>query len=473
MENPSSSENLLQTLNTRGWCFRDINLVNSLIEAQLPSSYTVSSIESELLNMDLRSVGGKSLPDFSLLRKLSHIQGPKVLQYLEEVVLDFAELVSVLLAPPRISSVRDISRSNMAESSGSSNNRRLLRLKLTDGHSEIIAIEYSHIPSIPDDVVPGTKVRLENKATVHSGIVCLNAKMITVLGGAVSSLYEEWQMNKKYSGFSRSTLKVVHEDGTAGPPPFEKLQIGALHKPLSQHKRYSDVSLSCGKRAHLTCAEKAQSSTASQTHRFQNNESRIESTGNELKPPAHIERIEEKSSTSGSRPKEGVAYLSNCYLMEIHAAIFILTFHSAEAVPVQNQAAAQKLLQKMSQPPPRGGHRSRGRGHRGRDREEDESHLLTLEEWERRKTGANLSAPLDFPDVSQDEDLARQLQHQLDFEDFHEQQDSTTTAAENIRMSMFTFERDDGGGHGTTGFRGRGRGRGRARGRGRSRGRRG
>lgn len=48
----------------------------------------------------------------------------------------------------------------MAESSGSSNNRRLLRLKLTDGQSEITAIEYSHIASIPDDVVPGTKVFL-------------------------------------------------------------------------------------------------------------------------------------------------------------------------------------------------------------------------------------------------------------------------------------------------------------------------
>lgn len=46
----------------------------------------------------------------------------------------------------------------MAESSGTSNNRRLLRLRLSDGHSEITAVEYSHIPSIPDDVVPGTKV---------------------------------------------------------------------------------------------------------------------------------------------------------------------------------------------------------------------------------------------------------------------------------------------------------------------------
>lgn len=103
----------------------------------------------------------------------------------------------------------------------------------------------------------------------------------------------------------------------------------------------------------------------------------------------------------------------------VHPNLIYLCLTVAEAVPVQNQAAAQKLLQKMSQPPPRGGHRSRGRGHRGRDREEDESHLLTLEEWERRKTGANVSAARNFPDVSQDEDLARQLQHQLDFEDFH------------------------------------------------------
>lgn len=46
----------------------------------------------------------------------------------------------------------------MADSSGNSSKRRLLRLKLTDGQSEITAVEYSHIPSIPDDIVPGTKV---------------------------------------------------------------------------------------------------------------------------------------------------------------------------------------------------------------------------------------------------------------------------------------------------------------------------
>lgn len=96
MENPnsssSSSENLLQTLNTRGWCFRDVNFVNSLVAAQSPSSYTVDSIESELFNMDLRSIGGKSLPEFSLLRRSSHIQGPKVLQV---IILFFVKFLDV------------------------------------------------------------------------------------------------------------------------------------------------------------------------------------------------------------------------------------------------------------------------------------------------------------------------------------------------------------------------------------------
>lgn len=66
---------------------------------------------------------------------------------------------------------------------------------------------------------------MENKAVIHSGILCLNPKVVTLLGGVVQSLYEEWEMNKKYSGFSRSSLRTSQESGTAGPPPFEKLQI--------------------------------------------------------------------------------------------------------------------------------------------------------------------------------------------------------------------------------------------------------
>lgn len=58
----------------------------------------------------------------------------------------------------QISSVRDVSRSSIQDLGRNSGGQRLLRLGLTDGVTEITAIEFSHVPAIPDDVVPGTKV---------------------------------------------------------------------------------------------------------------------------------------------------------------------------------------------------------------------------------------------------------------------------------------------------------------------------
>lgn len=80
---------------------------------------------------------------------------------------------------------------------------------------------------------------MENKTVVRSGIVCLNAKTIVVLGGLVESLYEEWQMNQKYSGVPRSSLRQLQEEGYSGPPPFEKLQVRAYQQNLAQQKRDS------------------------------------------------------------------------------------------------------------------------------------------------------------------------------------------------------------------------------------------
>lgn len=78
---------------------------------------------------------------------------------------------------------------------------------------------------------------MENKVAVHSGIVCLNPKVIIILGGVVQSLYEEWEMNKKYSAFSRSSARPPQESDGGGPPPFEKLQIRAPSHRFAQHGR--------------------------------------------------------------------------------------------------------------------------------------------------------------------------------------------------------------------------------------------
>lgn len=95
-------------------------------------------------------------------------------------------------------------------------------------------------------------------------------------------------------------------------------------------------------------------------------------------------------------------------LTHLHCAV-------SEAVPVQNQAAAQKLLQKMAMPEDKHG---RGR-FKGRSKQE-ETPVFTLDEWERRKAVGSVStAARHIHDTSRDEELARQLQEQLDLEDSH------------------------------------------------------
>ncbi|XP_041008910.1 uncharacterized protein LOC121253081 isoform X2 [Juglans microcarpa x Juglans regia] len=487
-ERSTDSESIvIETLRSRGWCLGDVELVKAIIMIHSAladdASTVVDSVESELMNTDLKSIGDKSLPDPSLLRnrKSSHILGPKVLQ---------------------VSSVRDITKSSIEDVSRSSSSRRLLKLGLTDGHTEITAIEFAPVPLVPDDLVPGAKVRLEDKATIRSGIVCLNPKVLSFLGGVVQPLYEEWQMNQKYSGFSRSSLRLSPESDTGGPPPFEKLQIRAPSCRFVQQGKSSDYAGSSSK-SHGPNAvtgntdfkpngrkQKLDKSTdmiwnpkaASVTERTEEKPSSVEmrpkedyagSTSKSHGPNAVVgntdfmptgrqqnldkltdmnrnpktssvtERTEEKPSSSETRPKEVV-----------------------ESVPVQNQAAAQKLLQKMNHQSWDGRH-SKGQRHRGKGNQE-EPVVFTLDEWERIKAEGKPLKKDELPDIRRDEKLAWQLQNEFDSEDFHVQRGPHKAAgADDLRMSMFNYTRDDdrfrASGHGGGG-RGRGRGRGREKG---------
>lgn len=372
-----SAAMVIETLRRKGWYLEETDDLKAIIVIQTAladdPSKVFESVESELLNSDLKSIGAKSLPEPSLLRTTSYLHGPKVLQ---------------------ISSVRDISMSSVDNISRNSSGRRLLRLCLTDGHSEITAVEYTHIPFLPDNVVPGTKIRLENKVPVHSGIACLNPKALTVLGGVVQSLYEEWQMNQKYSGFSRSSIRKLEDRDSGGPPPFVKLQVGSTTgyadynsrsgKPIAgasrAEMRPTDIQQDRNRKEDLLDANLKSKPPPERA------EGKLSSSG--LRPK---ERAEDKPSSSGTRPKEVV-----------------------ESVPVQNQAAAQKLLQKLNQPYQRGRH-PRGRGRRGKGQEEDEV-VFTLEEYEKRKAQVKPSNNDEVLDISRDEDLAWQLQNQFNLE---------------------------------------------------------
>ncbi|KAE8666899.1 transmembrane protein 19-like [Hibiscus syriacus] len=416
MEGVASSayaEAIIETLKTRGWCVGDLDQVKTLVvlfkalSDDLDLCSIANKVESELINTDLRSFGGISLPE-SNIRKSSYILGPRVLQ---------------------ISSVRDISKSSIAEFSGNSSGSRLLRLGLTDGHSEITAIEFTHVPAIADDVVPGTKIRLENKVMIKGGILCLNPKVITVLGGVVQSLYDEWKMNKKYSGVSR----LSKESGTCGPPPFEKLQIEPPSRSrFAQPGRSHEFSESTSKRAGPIVASSVGNAESRWSRKSQNAEVKPDNVDNGLKTTSIAEKLEENPSSSETRAKEVV-----------------------ESVPVQNQAAAQKLLQKMGHSNQDGRH-SRGRNYRGKGKQE-EPVVFTLDEWEKRNVGAKPQIN-EYPETSRDEDLARQLQAQLDMEEYNAQR-THDAEADYIKRSMFNYGGEDGRDIDERGGRERGRGR--------------
>ncbi|XP_013611340.1 tudor domain-containing protein 3 isoform X2 [Brassica napus] len=424
----NTSTAVINSLTTRGWCFKDADYlkplviqISSVIGGTNQTGAIVDSVEAELLNMDIRLIGGKSLPDATELRRCSHLQGPKVLQ---------------------ISSVRDVTKSSAEEFLGSSTGKRVLKLVLTDGKIEISALEYSHIPSLNNDVTPGTKVRLENKAVVRDGLVCLTPKEVTVLGGHVQSLFEEWQMKRKYASLSRSSGRQSQEGKAGdGPPPFEELQIRAGYHQRDSYKTTSRTIVPTA--AQHTGGEKGETSEVYGNKIGADKNLQKSSADSDSKVSVKVEN-QEKPSSSDTRPKQAV-----------------------EAVPLQNQAAAQVLLEKMkhSSSNERQYRGRRGRG-RGRGREEDDSAVLTLEEWEKRKTSGGAVAAADNPsDTTRDEDLAWQLQNQFDLEDSNEVHG---TGVADIRMNMFDYGRtDESFGHG----RGRGgRGRGRGRGRGHRRG---
>lgn len=391
------AEPVIDILRSRGWCFPEEEQVRILITISSAlvddgDTYRIAdSVEAELLNMDIRSIGAKSLPDPTQLKKSSRLQGPRILQ---------------------ITSVRDISRSSIEEFSGNSGSRRLLRLTLTDGQSEITALEYFHIPSIPTDVVPGTKVRLENKAAINSGILCLIPEVVTVLGGVVQSLYEEWQMKKKYSTFSRSSARLVHETEIGGPPRFEKLQVGTTKQQSAYQGKPSYYSGVISKVGVPTASETVGSGEAGQTSRQHSIHLKADNMNCDTRTCSAKERAEEKPSSSETRVKE-----------------------VTESVPVQNQAASQKLLQKMNQPS-QDGQYFRGRRHKGKGKQEELA-VFTLDEWEKRKAGAMPVKENVLLDTSHDEYLAWQLQNQLDLEDSHVQRMHGTEEINNISMIYF------------------------------------
>ncbi|KAI7838895.1 hypothetical protein COHA_007360 [Chlorella ohadii] len=167
----------LGRLRDEGWSL-DEQAATELLVAECSSAQpSLQQALAVLLDADLKQVAAPCLPDDINRADSKKVAGPLVLQ---------------------VSAVSDISQPSRA-SGDTERKGRILRLKLTDGRSSCVGIEFAPLPYSLEQLCPGTKVRLHN-VTVRLGVLLLEPKAIEVLGGRVEALAEGWEVQQKYGG---------------------------------------------------------------------------------------------------------------------------------------------------------------------------------------------------------------------------------------------------------------------------------
>ncbi|XP_065652161.1 tudor domain-containing protein 3 isoform X2 [Hydra vulgaris] len=183
----------MEELKNKGWYLSESGFKCCIAALDLkPSHSQVDDIIKIALNHDLHHIGDNVLPENISSGQCTFINGPIVLQVHKQ---------SNISAP--------------SINQESSSVPRLLKLTLTDGKLNCVAIEYSRLLNINTDVlVPGSKVCLLGSTNIINGVILLEHGKFVFLGGQVARLKEKWDMMKKT--FLNRKINGV----TFGPPPF-------------------------------------------------------------------------------------------------------------------------------------------------------------------------------------------------------------------------------------------------------------
>lgn len=348
---------------------------------------------------------------------------------------------------------------------------RLLRLRLTDGNKKCVALEYGQLSHIRSDIlIPGVKLKIQN-VTVRLGVLLLEKKNIEVLGGRVDSLAEAWETQQLYGGAADRKPSTTAVDGTTGtavqvskPPPFKP-----YGKKDSNTGDGCDASPTKGKGKDADSFTKKKDATQ---------ETRIEKTESSSRCRSSLEP--RKKNNMQQQQQHAASAPAAAAPPGLTMSMPIASVSSSRAPMTQlphtheqgNDKAKQLLLDKLAtgtaNQPSRGSIRFGRRERRGRFHDDDDdSTKMTMEEWEAMKKKGNTSMSNTTTTMRSDEEMARQLQHQLNMED--DGRDDVSS----VLMGMFDYSGRQEENFVGRGSRGRGRGRGRHGDAGRGGGRRG
>uniref|UniRef100_A0A182MBF5 Survival of motor neuron-related-splicing factor 30 n=1 Tax=Anopheles culicifacies TaxID=139723 RepID=A0A182MBF5_9DIPT len=189
---------LLEQLQEQGWYITQPGL-DKLLEGEKngsTASVDVKQVVKLALNTDLREYGGGALSSLaSRGTKSDAFEGPGVVQ-----------LVKLRnLGAPKVNEESKVAP-------------RLLRLTVTDGQTQYVALEHEHIPALSLNTPPGTKILLKNgPIRIIQGVMMLSEKNVQVLGGHVTALVEKWELSRTMAKYAKGGRLQF---STSGPPPW-------------------------------------------------------------------------------------------------------------------------------------------------------------------------------------------------------------------------------------------------------------
>ena len=167
----------MDELKKKGWYLNENGFKCCLEALGSPNSRpSVNEIIRVALNLDLHHIGDKVLPENINSGQCTLLNGPIVLQLQKQCNISAPTISQESSAAPR-----------------------MLKLNLTDGKLNCIAIEYSNLVDLnTDSLVPGTKICLVgSNINILNGVILLENNQLVFLGGEVEKLKEKWILMKK------------------------------------------------------------------------------------------------------------------------------------------------------------------------------------------------------------------------------------------------------------------------------------
>ncbi|CBZ34206.1 hypothetical protein, conserved [Leishmania donovani] len=108
--------------------------------------------------------------------------------------------------------------------------KRLLRLQLTDGNVEIPALELSTLRVFQGIPTPGEKVLIHKDAEVRNGCIILSESNVSLLGGEVHQLKQDFLAHRR-----RLEVSYQTSNGLDGAPRFAPLEVGHHYRSSVAH----------------------------------------------------------------------------------------------------------------------------------------------------------------------------------------------------------------------------------------------